>query len=160
MWVRQDSDSSKRRLGKQARKNLPEPKTLRTRPTSTGGGMAQRVRYHVCINPHLGWLGDQVRTAPHRTDSKNLLEHCPSQRQELSRIGGNALEAPTDLYKLTISMLGPTGHVNLFLDVKIISLKLSDHLLIYKSPLPFRQEVRDHFHIHFVNFLSSLITPL
>jgi hypothetical protein len=33
-----------------------------------------------------------------------------------------ALKAPTDLYEPTISSLGPTGHVNLLLDVKVISL--------------------------------------
>jgi hypothetical protein len=32
------------------------------------------------------------------------------------------MEAPADLYKLTFSSLSPTGHVNLFLDVKVISL--------------------------------------
>jgi hypothetical protein len=37
-----------------------------------------------------------------------------------------ALESPTDLYELTFSNLGPIGHVNLLLDVKIISLLLSD----------------------------------
>jgi hypothetical protein len=31
------------------------------------------------------------------------------------------MEAPTDLYELTISSLGSTGHVNLRLDVKVIS---------------------------------------
>jgi hypothetical protein len=30
------------------------------------------------------------------------------------------MEAQTDLYKLTISSLGPTSHVNLLLDVKVI----------------------------------------
>jgi hypothetical protein len=32
-----------------------------------------------------------------------------------------AMEAPTDLYKLTFLSLGPTGLVNLLLDVKVIS---------------------------------------
>jgi hypothetical protein len=31
------------------------------------------------------------------------------------------MEAPIDLYELTISSLGPTGNVNLLLDVKEIS---------------------------------------
>jgi hypothetical protein len=37
--------------------------------------------------------------------------------------GGNKkdVEAPTDLYKLTFSSLGPTDYVNLLLDVKVIS---------------------------------------
>jgi hypothetical protein len=34
----------------------------------------------------------------------------------------------------TISCLGPTGHVNLLLNVKVISLYLSYRLPIYKSP--------------------------
>jgi hypothetical protein len=122
MWARKDSDSSKKRLGKQVRKNLPEPKTLCTRPTSIGSGMAQRVGYLICINPHLGRHGEQVRTTPHRTDSKNILEHHLSQRQEPSGTDKNAIKAPTDLYEPTISMLDPTGHINLFLGVKIISL--------------------------------------
>jgi hypothetical protein len=33
-----------------------------------------------------------------------------------------AMEAPTDLYKLAFSSLGSIDHVNLFLDVKVISL--------------------------------------
>jgi hypothetical protein len=32
------------------------------------------------------------------------------------------MDAPADLYKLTFSSMGLTGHVNLFLDVKVISL--------------------------------------
>jgi hypothetical protein len=31
------------------------------------------------------------------------------------------MEAPTDLYEPIISSLSPTGHVNLLLDVKVIS---------------------------------------
>jgi hypothetical protein len=31
------------------------------------------------------------------------------------------MEAPPDLYELTISSLGPTGHANLLIDVKVIS---------------------------------------
>jgi hypothetical protein len=33
-----------------------------------------------------------------------------------------ALKAQTDLYELTFSSLASTGHVNLLLDVKVISL--------------------------------------
>jgi hypothetical protein len=43
------------------------------------------------------------------------------------------MEAPTDLYKLTISSLGHTGHVNLLLHIKVISSYLSDRLPVYKS---------------------------
>jgi hypothetical protein len=121
MWARKGSDSSKGRLGNKARKNLPEPKTQCIRPTSTGGGMVQRAGCPICINPHSGRLSDQVRIAPHNTYSKNLLEHHLSQRQEDSGTDGNAMEAPTDLYKLTISCLGPIGHVNVLRDVKVIS---------------------------------------
>jgi hypothetical protein len=32
------------------------------------------------------------------------------------------MEAPTDLYEPTISSLGPTGHINLLLNAKVISL--------------------------------------
>jgi hypothetical protein len=42
------------------------------------------------------------------------------------------MEAPTNLYKLTISSLGPTSNVNLLLDV--ISSELLDRLPIYKRP--------------------------
>jgi hypothetical protein len=45
---------------------------------------------------------------------------------------------PTDLCELTISSLGPTGHVNPVMDVKVNSSLLSDRLPVYKSPLPFR----------------------
>jgi hypothetical protein len=31
------------------------------------------------------------------------------------------MEAPTDLYEQTITSLDPSGHVNLLLDVKVIS---------------------------------------
>jgi hypothetical protein len=44
------------------------------------------------------------------------------------------MEAPTDLCEPTIRSLGPTGHVNLLLNVKEISSLLSDRLLVYKSP--------------------------
>jgi hypothetical protein len=33
----------------------------------------------------------------------------------------NAMETPTDLVKLTFSSQGPTGQVNLLLDVKLIT---------------------------------------
>jgi hypothetical protein len=48
-------------------------------------------------------------------------KRTPRREEEESRTDENAIEAPTDLYKLTISSLGPTGHVNLLLDVKVIS---------------------------------------
>jgi ABC-type polar amino acid transport system ATPase subunit len=38
----------------------------------------------------------------------------------------NAIEAPTDFDEPTFSSLDPTGHVNLLLDGKVISLLFSD----------------------------------
>jgi hypothetical protein len=94
MWAHKGSDSSKGRLDNQARKNLPEPKNQCIRPTSTGGGRAQKAGYPICINPHLERLSDQVRTSPHVTDSKNLLKHHLSHRRELPRTDENTMEAP------------------------------------------------------------------
>jgi hypothetical protein len=45
----------------------------------------------------------------------------PKRHEEGSRTNENSMEAPTDLYKPTISSLGPTGHVNFLLDLKVIS---------------------------------------
>jgi hypothetical protein len=48
-----------------------------------------------------------------------------------------AMETPTNLYEPTISSLGPTGHVNLLLDVKIISSSFSDRCDgLQKAPYP------------------------
>jgi hypothetical protein len=44
------------------------------------------------------------------------------------------MEAPTDLYELTISCLGLTGHVNLLLNIKLISSVFSDRFLVYERP--------------------------
>jgi hypothetical protein len=44
----------------------------------------------------------------------------PPGRQEDYGTNENAMEAPTDFDKPTISSLGLTGHVNLHLDVKVI----------------------------------------
>jgi hypothetical protein len=46
---------------------------------------------------------------------------CAQQRQEHAGTNENAMEAPTDLYKSTFSSLGPTGHVNVLLNVKVVS---------------------------------------
>jgi hypothetical protein len=91
------NDSPKGRLGNQARKNLPDPKTQCIKTTSTGGGMAQREGYLIYNNPHLGRLSNQLRTALHDTDSKNLLEHCLSRCQELPGTNKNTMEAPNQL---------------------------------------------------------------
>jgi hypothetical protein len=37
----------------------------------------------------------------------------PGRKEEDCRTDGNAMKAPTDADELTISCLGPTGHVNL-----------------------------------------------
>jgi hypothetical protein len=73
------------------------------------------------------------------------------------------MDAPTDLYKLTISSLDPTGHVNLLMNVKIISSLLSNRLTVYKKapylyPSGRRYEIITPFHD--MNFSSSLLTPL
>jgi hypothetical protein len=47
-------------------------------------------------------------------------EHPGGKKKTLEQTG-NAMEAPTDLYEPTISSLGPTDHVNLLLDVKVIN---------------------------------------
>jgi hypothetical protein len=43
-------------------------------------------------------------------------------RKEHSRGKKKAMKSPMDPYELTFSSLGPIGHVNLLLDVKVISL--------------------------------------
>jgi hypothetical protein len=111
MWARKGRDSSKERIDNQARKNLPEPKTLCDRPTPTNGGTVQKVGCPIYINSHLGRLGDQARLAPHSSDSKNLLKHHPPQRQEHSGIDKKAMEAPTDPDKPTFPAVGLAGHV-------------------------------------------------
>jgi hypothetical protein len=111
MWACRGSDCSKERLGNEARKNLLEPKTLHTKPTSTGGGTAQRVGYPIYINPHLGKLSDQIRVAPHSTDSKNLVEHHPPQCQELPRTNENTMEPPNRPPWTDLLDHGPTGRV-------------------------------------------------
>jgi hypothetical protein len=67
-------------------------------------------------------LSDQVKPMPHSTDSKNILKCRPPQRQEHSRAKKNSSEALSNIYEPTLLSLGPTGHVNLLLNVKIISL--------------------------------------
>jgi hypothetical protein len=45
----------------------------------------------------------------------------PGSRKEHPGGKNKALVAPTNLYELAFSNLGPTGHVNLLLNIKIIS---------------------------------------
>jgi hypothetical protein len=42
----------------------------------------------------------------------------PGSRREHLGAQKKAMEAPTDLYEPTITILGPTGHVNIFMDEK------------------------------------------
>jgi hypothetical protein len=51
----------------------------------------------------------------------NLLERHPPWWQEHPRTDENAMKVVTDIDELTFSSLGPTGHLNLLLDVKVIS---------------------------------------
>jgi hypothetical protein len=46
----------------------------------------------------------------------------PESRKEHPGGRKKAIEVPKDLYKLTFSNLGPTGYVNLLLNIKVISL--------------------------------------
>jgi hypothetical protein len=55
------------------------------------------------------------------TKNAQELKRTPEMQEEDSRTNGKAMEAPTDLYEPTISSLGPIGHVNLLLDVKVIN---------------------------------------
>jgi hypothetical protein len=73
----------------------------------------QRAGYLICINPHLGVLSDQVRTAPHNTDSKNLLEHHLSQCQELPGTDKNIMEAPNRPLQTDLLGQGPHWPCNL-----------------------------------------------
>jgi hypothetical protein len=70
------------------------------------------------------------------------------------------MEAPTELYELTSLSLGLTGHVNLFLDVKLITHSYPTAATVYKRPPTLQAGVRDHFPLHHMNFSSSLLTPL
>jgi hypothetical protein len=79
----------------------------------------QEAGWPIHTEPHVGRLSGQAKPAPHNTNSKNLLEHRPPQWQEHPGTNENAMEAPTDLYEPTFSSLGPTGHVNLLLNVKV-----------------------------------------
>jgi hypothetical protein len=44
------------------------------------------------------------------------------------------MEAPTNLFELTLSSLGPTGHVNLLLNIKVARPQLFDRYAVYKRP--------------------------
>jgi hypothetical protein len=75
----------------------------------------------VHTDPHLERLSDQVKSAPHNTDSKNLLEHHPPQRQELPGTDGNTVEAPNRPLRTNLLGQDPTSHINLLIDIKVIS---------------------------------------
>jgi hypothetical protein len=73
--------------------------------------------------PTLTWENLATKSGPTLWSnvSRNLLKHHPPQRQEHPETNEIATKAPTDLYELTFSSLGPTDHVNLLLNVKVIS---------------------------------------
>jgi hypothetical protein len=50
-------------------------------------------------------LSSHVKSAPHSTNSRNLLKRHPPQRQGHSGIDEKVIEAPTDLNEPTISSL-------------------------------------------------------
>jgi hypothetical protein len=81
----------------------------------------QRAGYPICINPHLGRFSDQVRTTPHSTDSKNLLEHHLSQSRELPGTNENTMEASNQPLGTDLLSQGPIGHVILLLNIKVAS---------------------------------------
>jgi hypothetical protein len=76
--------------------------------------------------PHLHWppqkLGNEARLDPQGSDPRNLLEHRPPHCQEYSRIGPNTVEASNRPRRTDHLKSGPTGHVNLIVDIEIISL--------------------------------------
>jgi hypothetical protein len=53
-----------------------------------------------------------VRPTPYNTDSKNLLEHHPPQRQEQSRTDKKVVETPTDPDEPTSSAWDLSARVN------------------------------------------------
>jgi hypothetical protein len=55
--------------------------------------------------------------------AKNAREpkRTSGRQEDDSGTNGNTMEAPTDLYKPAISSMGHTDHVNLLLDVKVLS---------------------------------------
>jgi hypothetical protein len=67
-------------------------------------------------------LSNQVKPVPHSTDSRNLLECRPPQRQEDSRTSPNIVEASNQPQRTDYLTYGPTGHINPFVDIEIISL--------------------------------------
>jgi hypothetical protein len=79
-------------------------------------------------HPHVGRHNHQVKRH-HEATSRRIIPapstsapRTPGCQKE--HLGGKkkAMEAPTDLYEPIFSSLGPAGHVNLLLDVKVISL--------------------------------------
>jgi hypothetical protein len=80
-------------------------------------------------------LSSQVKPAPHSTDFVNLLEcHPPQHQVEDSGTDENTMEASNGSLRTNLIKSVPTGHVNPFLDIEIISLLLSNRFPIYKRP--------------------------
>jgi hypothetical protein len=100
------------------------------RQISKPGGLTSSERHH---RPLQRWdkttpggtdsknLSGEVKPAPLHTDSKNLLECHPPQHQEHSGIDLNTVEASNRPLRTNHLKFGPTGHVNYFADIEIIS---------------------------------------
>jgi hypothetical protein len=82
----------------------------------------------------VGWLTHQVKSLCEATSPRIILDtihlsaknarepkRTPERQEEDFETNENTMETPTDLYEPTISCLGPIGHVNLLLDVKVTS---------------------------------------
>jgi hypothetical protein len=75
----------------------------------------------------MGRLSHQVKPHHEATSPKIVpgVDHLSAKNarepKRTPRGKKKALEAPTNLYEPTFSSLGPTGHVNLLLDIKVIS---------------------------------------
>jgi hypothetical protein len=90
---------------------------------------------------------------------RNQKEYPGGKKKTLEPMGMPWKPQPTSM-KPTISSLDPTGQVNLLLDVKVISSQLSGRLPFYKRPHTLQAGGTRSFPLHFMNFLSSLLTPL
>jgi hypothetical protein len=70
--------------------------------------------YPVYIDSLLRSLSEQVRPAAHNTVSKKLLEHRPSQCQELPETDENTMKVPNRPLRTDLLGQGPTGHIIYF----------------------------------------------
>jgi hypothetical protein len=106
-------------------------------------------------------LSSEAKPTPQDTDPWNLLEHRPSHCQEYYRTCPNIVEAFNQSRWIDHVKSGPTGHVNLIVDIKIINLYLSSCPSAIKGPIPFRQrKIKIFPPFHLTNFSSSQVTPI